>query len=95
MKKLVPRKEISLIALKYLKERKREFTEIQDSDRFVFESNYTLIFGSKKHQTKDIYSVKYGEPWGLDDVAFFIIIDAYTGEVYYTITPHGFAEEYE
>ena len=44
---------------------------------------------------KDVFSVEYGAPWGIDDASFFLIIDAYTGEVYYTLTPHGFAEEWE
>ena len=89
------REKIAAIAASYLEERKRNYTQIDPSDSFGFLESQELIFGNLEGETRDVYSVRYGVLWGFDEVSFFINIDAYTGEVYYTITPHGFVEDRE
>ena len=89
------REKIAAIAASYLEERKRDYIQIDSPNSFRFEESQKLIFGNLYGEKRDVYSVRYGVLWGFDEVSFFIEIDAYTGEVYYTITPQGFAEEWE
>jgi hypothetical protein len=81
------------IAKQYLYDKKRTFTSIDPVDKVRFVKNKKLSYGTYYGQEKNVYSVPYGFPWGLDEATFYITIDAETGEVLYTITNHGYAED--
>ena len=87
--------QIEAISLDFLKSKKRTYTSLEPQNKFQFQTDELFIFGEFEGQKKDTYSVGYGVFWGLEEVSYFLCIDAYTGEVYYTVTPHGFVEEWE
>jgi hypothetical protein len=91
----ISREQARNIALKYLAEKKRDFEDVdQVSDQNFFAADL-VTFGEKKGQSRDVWSVGYGVLWGFEIRTHFINIDAETGEVLYTISPHGYLEEME
>lgn len=86
------------IAENYLKEKKRVFTSInsvEEIEKFGLFKEMEILYGVKEGQFIDTYVVGYGAPWGMDARAMGIRIDANTGEVLYTMGPHGPIEELE
>jgi hypothetical protein len=79
---------------KYIKERNRDYIEIV-SDRVNFEENIKIPYGKYDQQNKTIYTVTCRQEGYFDPISHYISVDAETGEVLFTTTPHGYAEDWE
>ena len=86
------------IGVNYLNEKNRSFTSINpvvQIEKFGFVKNMEVLYGPKEGQFVDAYVVGYGVMWGIEERTMGIRIDANTGEVLYTMGPHGPIEEIE
>lgn len=79
---------------KYIKERNRDYIEVI-SDRINFEENKYINYGKYEEKNRTIYTVTCKQEGYLDPIYHFITVDAETGEVLFTATPHGYAEDWE
>lgn len=78
----------------YASKKNREYIEI-DSDRVNFEEKKYINYGKFEEQEKDIYIVTCKKEGYSEPMLHFIVVDAETGEVLFTTTPHGYAEDWE
>jgi hypothetical protein len=89
-------KEIALENVKkYLNEKKREYIFIVNKDKVVYEAQKKIPYGKYEDKIKDIYVVNYDIEGYLEPTPHFVAIDAETGEVLFTVTQHGYAEDWE
>jgi len=89
---MITEEQAITIALQYLKEKKRKY----DNLRNVFFNEKSEITRGKYGNTKrDVFVVPYDIEGYRDPILFFINIDKETGEVLYTISAHGCAEDLE
>ena len=80
----------------YLKQRKEKYLCICELTEKDFIPDKDLISGPYYGQIRDVWVVPYEVQWTpYETKSFFIHMDAYTGEVFYTLTPHGFAEDWD
>jgi hypothetical protein len=81
------------IATKYISDRKRT------CDRILEETTYTVneevLYGKFKDEIRDLWNVTYIVEGYDGPIFFFISIDSNTEEVLYTMTPSGYAEDWE
>lgn len=82
------------IAEEYIKDRKREFIKINE-DKIVFEKNKYINYGKYYEKHKDIFTVPYEEEGYINPTSYFVAIDSESGEVLYTISKHGYVEDWE
>lgn len=83
---------------KYLSERKRIFKSIEENvDRIFFDNSRTIPYPSSKYYEKEraIYTIIYYEDGYTGDQAYFVLVDAETGDVICTLTEHGYVEDWE
>ena len=92
---MITKEEAYKIAVAYLKEKNRNYTSLDEISKIVYDENEKIIYGSRRGEIIKMYTIGYGELWGFEERSFFISIDAETGEVLYTLTPHGFAEDFD
>ena len=92
---MITKEEVYKIAKAYLKEKSRNYTSINDISTISYIENKEIIYGHRRGEKVNMYTIGYGELWGFEERSFFIKIDAETGEVLYTLTPHGFAEDFD
>ncbi|WP_299217169.1 hypothetical protein [uncultured Dokdonia sp.] len=83
------------VAKSYLKERKREYLEIEEIEKITFNENQEVLYGKKKGEFLNQFVVEYVVQWGLEEKGMLIYIDAETGEVLYSISPTSWIEELE
>ena len=79
----------------YLQERKRKYLYIHELTEKNFRPDERLITGPYHGQKRDVWWILYEVDWLDETKSLGIYMDAYTGEVYYTITPTGFVEDWE
>ncbi|TGD58597.1 hypothetical protein [Flavobacterium humi] len=79
---------------KYISKKNREYIEVV-SDRVNFEEQKYINYGKFEEQKKDIFTVTCKLEGYTDPILHFITVDAETGEILFTTTPHGYAEEWE
>jgi hypothetical protein len=82
------------IATKYISDRKRTCDRIIE-DPVHFESNKEISYGKYKETLRDAWTVSYEVDWIDGPMDFFVVVDDKTEEVLYTITPSGYAEDWE
>ncbi|MCY1659357.1 PepSY domain-containing protein [Chryseobacterium sp. SL1] len=82
------------IVKKYVIDRKRNYIEIIN-DKINFEENIKIPYGKYDEQKRTIYTITCRLEGYLDPISHYITVDAETGEVLFTATPHGYAEEWE
>ncbi|MBI3141682.1 MAG: hypothetical protein HYZ16_02520 [Bacteroidetes bacterium] len=82
------------IVKKYLQGRNRDFLEINTS-LVQFDKNERVIHGKSEGEFKDLFTVTYYIDGYDHKISYFVVLDAETGEVLFTMTPHGYAEEWE
>jgi hypothetical protein len=92
---MITKEKARIIAEQYLAERKRNYTSIVNADKIGFWHNRDILYGKYKNTLMDVFSVRYGQIWGLEEKGMYIIIAADTGEVLYSTSPHGWIEEME
>jgi len=79
-------------AINYIKERNRDYTVVKEPS---FREEKEIIFGKYDEQKKDVYVVGYeDEGYDRPDL-YFLYLDAHTGEVFYTMSEHGYVEMME
>ena len=76
------------IGKKYLEDRKRQYVSLYPLERVSFTKDAAILYGNRKGEKTDTYTVAYSVQWGTDGKNLFIEIDANTGEVIYTIGPY-------
>lgn len=88
------REDVLELVKKYIDGRKREYDRIVD-DPVHFESNKEISYGKYKETLRDAWTVSYEVDWIDGPMDFFVVVDDKTEEVLYTITPSGYAEDWE
>lgn len=78
----------------YIKERNRDYIEVVN-DRVNFEENIKIPYGKYDGQNRTVYTVTCKQEGYLNPISHYITVDAETGEVLFTTTPHGYAEDWE
>jgi len=81
-------------ALKYIKKRNRNY-DLMDKNKILFEENVIIPYGKYNELKKSIYTIICENEGYLDPISHFVAVDAETGEVLFTATPHGYAEDWE
>ncbi len=92
---MITKEEVRKIAEQYLKERKRKYTTLDSIEKIGFYENDKNLYGKKKGEKSDVFVIGYGQIWGIEERGMILFIDAETGEVLYTMSPHGWVEEIE
>ncbi|MGR3855158.1 hypothetical protein [Chryseobacterium indologenes] len=83
------------IVKQYLQARKREYVFIVDKDKVLYEEQKNIEYGKYEDTKRDIFVVNYDIEGYQEPIPHFVIVDAEKGEVLFTSTPHGYAEEWE
>ncbi|MES2556813.1 MAG: hypothetical protein V4604_11725 [Bacteroidota bacterium] len=76
----------------YLEERKCEYLSI---DKVFYEENEYINYGEYESQHKNVFVVSYSREGYQLPTDYFVYVLAETGEVLFTMTPHGYAEDWE
>lgn len=92
---MITKEEVNKIAEQYLKQRKRRYTTLDSIEQVGFRQNKEILYGKRKGEKTDVFITGYGEIWGNEERGMLIYIDANTGEVLYSQSPHGWIEEIE
>lgn len=92
---MIKKEEVIKIAEQYLKTRKRSYTNLDSIDKVQFYEKDKNLYGKRKGEEEDVYVIGYGVIWGNEERSMIIHISANTGEVLYTMSPHGWVEEIE
>lgn len=92
---MITKEEARLIAEKYLKEKNRNYTDIDELDKISYSENEEVLYGKYEGELINVYNVGYGQYWGVEISSMFITISAETGEVLYSISPTSWIEELE
>lgn len=82
------------IVKQYLQSRKREYVSIADKDKIYME-NKVVEYGKYEDIKRNVFVVSYKIEGYQEPIPHFVIVDAEEGEVLFTSTPHGYAEEWE
>ena len=82
------------IVKQYLQDRKREYISIAEKDKIYME-NKVIGYGKYEDMQRNVIVVSYHIEGYPEPIPQFVIVDAETGEVHYTYTKHGYAEEWE
>jgi hypothetical protein len=89
---MITSEEALEIVKKYLTKKTREFLAIRE---VFLEENKTVEHGKYIDTTRNIFIV----PYEIEDyqvpIVHFVAVDAETGEVLFTSSPHGYVEEWE
>ncbi|KMQ69925.1 hypothetical protein ACM39_02475 [Chryseobacterium sp. FH2] len=85
------------IAEQYINERKRNYLRISPIEKVYLEKEKRVPYPFSKYyeQIKNMYVVAYDVEKGYDEIPHFVSVDAETGEVLFTMTEHGYAEDWE
>lgn len=83
------------IVKQYLQDRKREYVFIVEKDKVLYEEQKTIGYGKYEDTKRNIFVVNYDIEGYQEPIPHFVIVDAEEGEVLFTSTPHGYAEEWE
>ena len=80
---------------KYIDDRKRNYTEVVPLEKIYLENDEYINYGKYEEQKRDIYIVTCRLEGYTDPITHYVAVDAETGEILYTMTPHGYAEDWE
>ncbi len=88
------KEQVIKLVTKYLIDRKREYEKIVE-DPVQFETNEEVIYGKYNEEFRDLWTVSY-EIEGFDGpISYYVVVDDKSEEVLYTMTPNGYAEDWE
>lgn len=91
---MITKEKVIEIAIKYLKERSRNYM-ILDTQNIFFNEKDTIEYGKYEDKKRDTYTISYDVEGYQQPITHFIRVDAETGEVLFTASPHGYVEEWE
>lgn len=91
---MITEQQAAAIAKKYLESKEVQYVRL-NTDNIKFTESQVIIYGKYENQERSIFSISYEIEGYQYNIVHFITIDAETGEVLFTITPHGYAEEWE
>ncbi len=80
--------------IKYVSERKRNYKEVE-KEKVFFEENIKIPYGKFYEQNRNVYTVTCRYEGYSHPISHYISVDAETGEILFTATPHGYAEDWE
>lgn len=80
---------------KYITEKNRHFVYIVDVDKIKIKKQIEIPYGKYEEQIKDVYVVNYDIEGYTEPTPYFVYVDSENGEVLFTMTPHGYAEDWE
>ena len=82
---------------KYLKNKNRNFKKINEDISKISLEKEEIIYPYCKYYEKerDVYTISYYCEGYYGDESLFVTVDAETGEVLFTMTQHGYAEDWE
>lgn len=78
----------------YIKEKNRTYVYIE-RDRVQLKEKIEIPYGKYEDQKKDVYVVNYDIEGYYENVPNFVYVDVESGEVLFTMTEHGYAEDWE
>ena len=81
-------------AEKYITAKKRVNSHLE-KENVQYKENATLNYGLFDGEVRNLWTVSYDIKGYDTPIAHFIEIDADTGEVLYTLSPHGYVEDWE
>ena len=82
------------IAIEYAKTRNRNYIYIE-TERVNYQENIRIPHGKYYEQKRSVYTITCHNEGYLDPISNYITVDAETGEILFTITQHGYAEDWE
>lgn len=92
---MIEKNKVRGIAINYLRERKREYLDVDSEESVSYIENKKVLYGEYEGELKNVYTIEYSVQWGLEEKGMLIYIDAETGEVLYSISPTSWIEELE
>jgi len=87
------KEQVIELVTKYLTDRKRQYERIVEES--AHSVNEKVMYGKFKDEIRDLWNVTYIVEGYDGPIFFFISIDSNTEEVLYTMTPSGYAEDWE
>ena len=81
--------------IQYINKRNRRYVYIDNKDKIKYEEKKYVNYGKYEEQERDIYVVNYDIEGYTEPIPHFVAVDAETGEVLFTATPHGYVEDWE
>ncbi len=91
---MITKEQAVEIVKKYVSNRNRDYIEIV-KDKVNYEEKKYINYGKYEEQERTVYTVTCRQEGYLDPISHYVIVDAEKGEVLFTATPHGYAEEWE
>ncbi|WP_346986175.1 hypothetical protein [Chryseobacterium sp. POE27] len=82
-------------AIEYIKKRNRSYVYIVTKEKIIYEEKKYINYGKYEEQERNIYVINYDIEGYTEPIPHFIAVDAETGEVLFTATPHGYVEDWE
>ncbi|MGE8432427.1 MULTISPECIES: hypothetical protein [Chryseobacterium] len=83
------------IVKQYLQDRKRDYVFIVEKDKVRYEEQKRIGYGKYEDSKRNTFVVNYDIEGYPEPIPQFVIVDAEKGEVLFTSTKHGYAEEWE
>ncbi|MGJ1447407.1 PepSY domain-containing protein [Sphingobacterium spiritivorum] len=78
----------------YIKEKNRNYSYINE-EKIWFKENEYINYGKYEEKNRNVYVINYDIEGYTEDIPYFVYVDAETGEILFTITQHGYAEDWE
>lgn len=92
---MITKEEARIITIEYLHLCNRDYDEVDKEDSIAFNPKEKIIYGEKKDEIIDTYAVPYFVQV-LDDFDLdFVILDANTGDILYSMSSTRWIEAYE
>lgn len=88
---MITKEEAYKKAKEYLDNSKTQYTSI-DSKNIRHEKEEVVSYGEHEGEKLNLYSICFGQLWGLEERSMFVDIDADTGKLLYIMTPHGYLD---
>ncbi|MBL1221445.1 hypothetical protein JET18_11375 [Chryseobacterium sp. L7] len=88
---MITKEEAYKKAKEYLDKSNTQYITI-DSDSIKLEENEVVSYGKNEGNKLNIFSVCFGQLWGMEERSMFVDINADTGEILYIMTPHGYID---
>jgi Peptidase propeptide and YPEB domain len=91
---MITKEKVIEIVTKYLKDRNRNYMTL-NIEKIFFEEKDIIEYGKYEDEKRDTYTISYDVESYQQPIKYFVRVDAETGEVLFTASPHGYVEEWE
>ncbi|MFZ6051340.1 hypothetical protein [Halocola ammonii] len=92
---MISKEKIHSIALEYLRKKQRSFLELSKPEEVRLREDHEILYGDRAGERTDLFIVEYTVQVGLSEEGVLIYIDAYTGEVLYSMSATSWIEDIE